>query len=150
MTTTNQGLSFAEVEQIVAMRVARAIETIVIYEERTHVARDSRNQIKRQEDKVTENASKKEEMGRASASATTQRTPMVKPKIKATCSEAIKEENVENENLYGINKEFETRPGGTHRIKKTKFVTTSWRIRRNNHSKYSHLFANVIPKNHSN
>ncbi|GJZ44921.1 hypothetical protein Tco_0592517 [Tanacetum coccineum] len=59
MKTTNQGLSFAKIEQIVAMRVASAIETIAIYEARTRVARDSRNQVERQEDNVVENASKK-------------------------------------------------------------------------------------------
>ncbi|GJY94225.1 hypothetical protein Tco_0510586 [Tanacetum coccineum] len=47
MTTTNQGLSFAEIEQLVAIRVASAIETIAIYEARTRVARDSRNQVER-------------------------------------------------------------------------------------------------------
>ncbi|GJV56169.1 reverse transcriptase domain-containing protein [Tanacetum coccineum] len=32
MSTMNQGMSFAEIEQIVAQRVANAIETITIYE----------------------------------------------------------------------------------------------------------------------
>ncbi|GJT57555.1 hypothetical protein Tco_0992609 [Tanacetum coccineum] len=31
MTTTKQGIRFAEVEQIIAQRVANAIETIAIY-----------------------------------------------------------------------------------------------------------------------
>nr|GEW15460.1 hypothetical protein [Tanacetum cinerariifolium] len=44
---------------IVSQRVTNAIETIVIYETRTHVARDSMNLMKRQEDKVAENASNK-------------------------------------------------------------------------------------------
>ncbi|GJR66515.1 hypothetical protein Tco_0012580 [Tanacetum coccineum] len=61
MTTTNQGLNFTEIEQIVVMRVASAIETIAIYKARTHMARDSRNKVKRQEDKVTENPNKKRE-----------------------------------------------------------------------------------------
>ncbi|GKA72485.1 reverse transcriptase domain-containing protein [Tanacetum coccineum] len=59
MTTTNQGLSFAEIEQIVAQQVARAMETIAIYVARTRVARDSRNQVEHQEDKVAENSRKK-------------------------------------------------------------------------------------------
>ncbi|GJR39399.1 hypothetical protein Tco_1215083 [Tanacetum coccineum] len=40
MTTTKQGMSFAEVEQIIAQRVANAIETIAIYETKTRMARD--------------------------------------------------------------------------------------------------------------
>ncbi|GKG58225.1 hypothetical protein Tco_0592004, partial [Tanacetum coccineum] len=51
MTTTNQGMSFAEIEQIVAERVANAIETIAIYETKTHMARESMSQTKQQEDK---------------------------------------------------------------------------------------------------
>ncbi|GJU07437.1 hypothetical protein Tco_1123867 [Tanacetum coccineum] len=46
MTTTKQGMSFAEVEQIIAQRVANAIETIAIYETKTRMARESTNQIK--------------------------------------------------------------------------------------------------------
>ncbi|GKC88571.1 hypothetical protein Tco_1149220 [Tanacetum coccineum] len=59
MTTTNQGFSFAEIEQIVAYQVANAIETITIYEMTTRVAHDLMNQVERQEDKVVENASNK-------------------------------------------------------------------------------------------
>ncbi|GKE08741.1 hypothetical protein Tco_1412292 [Tanacetum coccineum] len=44
---------------IVAQRVANDIETIAIYEAKTRVARDLTNQVKRQEDKVEENASNK-------------------------------------------------------------------------------------------
>ncbi|GKC60577.1 reverse transcriptase domain-containing protein [Tanacetum coccineum] len=39
-------MSFAEIEQIVAQRVANAIETIVIYEAKTRVARDLINWVK--------------------------------------------------------------------------------------------------------
>ncbi|GJZ39474.1 hypothetical protein Tco_0586037 [Tanacetum coccineum] len=35
MTTANQGMSIEEIEQIVAQRVANAIETISIYETKT-------------------------------------------------------------------------------------------------------------------
>ncbi|GJX47013.1 putative reverse transcriptase domain-containing protein [Tanacetum coccineum] len=59
MTTMNQRMSFAEIEQIVAQRVANAIETIAIYETKTRMARESMSQTKRYEDKVTENASNK-------------------------------------------------------------------------------------------
>ncbi|GKA70852.1 putative reverse transcriptase domain-containing protein [Tanacetum coccineum] len=51
MTTANQGMSVKEIEQIVAQRVANAIEAIAIY--------DSINQTKQQENKVVRNASNK-------------------------------------------------------------------------------------------
>ncbi|GJS24290.1 hypothetical protein Tco_0452922 [Tanacetum coccineum] len=59
MSTTNQGMSFAEIEQIVAQRVANAIETIAIYETKANMARESTSQIKQREDKIAENASNK-------------------------------------------------------------------------------------------
>ncbi|GKE25952.1 hypothetical protein Tco_1441336 [Tanacetum coccineum] len=49
MTTANQGMSVEEIEQIVAQRVANAIEAIAIYE--------SINQTKQRESKVAVNAS---------------------------------------------------------------------------------------------
>ncbi|GJU49442.1 putative reverse transcriptase domain-containing protein [Tanacetum coccineum] len=51
MTTVNQGMSVKEIKQIVAQRVANAIEAIAIYE--------SINQTKQQENKVAGNASNK-------------------------------------------------------------------------------------------
>ncbi|GJS28104.1 hypothetical protein Tco_0488724 [Tanacetum coccineum] len=51
MTTANQGMSIEEIEQIVAQRVANAIEAIAIYE--------SINQTKQRENKVAGNASNK-------------------------------------------------------------------------------------------
>ncbi|GJW56339.1 reverse transcriptase domain-containing protein [Tanacetum coccineum] len=51
MTTANQGMSVEEIEQIVAQRVANAIEAIAIYE--------SINQTKQRENKVAGNASNK-------------------------------------------------------------------------------------------
>ncbi|GJV54197.1 hypothetical protein Tco_1449938 [Tanacetum coccineum] len=51
--------NFWEIERHLAMQVASAIKTIAIYKTKTRVARDSRNQVERQEDEVTENASKK-------------------------------------------------------------------------------------------
>ncbi|GKB77983.1 hypothetical protein Tco_0944878 [Tanacetum coccineum] len=53
MTTTNQGMSIAEIEQIVVERVANAIKTIAIYETKTRMDRKSMSQIKQQEDKHT-------------------------------------------------------------------------------------------------
>ncbi|GJW32476.1 hypothetical protein Tco_0052508 [Tanacetum coccineum] len=52
MSTMNQGMSFAEFEQIVAQRVANAIETIVIYEAKTRVARDLMNRVEQHKDKA--------------------------------------------------------------------------------------------------
>ncbi|GJS22888.1 reverse transcriptase domain-containing protein [Tanacetum coccineum] len=59
MSTTNQGMSLAEIEQIVAERVANAIETISIYEIKTSMACESMSQIEQQKDKVAENARNK-------------------------------------------------------------------------------------------
>ncbi|GKA79950.1 reverse transcriptase domain-containing protein [Tanacetum coccineum] len=59
MTTTNQGMSVEEIEQIVAQRVANAIETIAIYETKTRMAQESISQTKQQEKKVAGNASNK-------------------------------------------------------------------------------------------
>nr|GFC62362.1 hypothetical protein [Tanacetum cinerariifolium] len=38
MTTVNQGMSVEEMEQVVAQRVANAIEAIAIYETKTNLA----------------------------------------------------------------------------------------------------------------
>ncbi|GKB54215.1 putative reverse transcriptase domain-containing protein [Tanacetum coccineum] len=54
MTTTNQGMRVEEIEQIVAQRVANAIEAIAIYE--------SINQTKQRESKVVGNASNKRKL----------------------------------------------------------------------------------------
>ncbi|GJR23055.1 putative reverse transcriptase domain-containing protein [Tanacetum coccineum] len=59
MTTANQGMSIEEIKQIIAQRVANAIETIVIYETKTSMAREAISQTKRQLDKVIKNASNK-------------------------------------------------------------------------------------------
>ncbi|GJW69264.1 reverse transcriptase domain-containing protein [Tanacetum coccineum] len=59
MTTANQGMSVEEIEQIVAQRVANAIETIAIYETKTRMAQESISQTKQQEKKVAGNASNK-------------------------------------------------------------------------------------------
>nr|GEV91637.1 hypothetical protein [Tanacetum cinerariifolium]GEW22780.1 hypothetical protein [Tanacetum cinerariifolium] len=59
MTTTNQGMSLAEVEQIIAQRVANAIETIVIYETKTRMACKSTNQTKQQEGEIVEDTNNK-------------------------------------------------------------------------------------------
>ncbi|GJX78685.1 hypothetical protein Tco_0326834 [Tanacetum coccineum] len=49
-------LRVEEIEQVVAQRVANAIEAIAIYETKTNMARKSMSQTERQEDKVAENA----------------------------------------------------------------------------------------------
>nr|GEV11668.1 putative reverse transcriptase domain-containing protein [Tanacetum cinerariifolium] len=92
----DQWMSFAEIEQIVAQRVANAIWTIAIYEAKTRMARDLMNQVQWQEDKVEENASNKRKWE----------------------AEAMKGENVKAANLHGINKDFETRPDETLYIEK--------------------------------
>nr|GFA53006.1 hypothetical protein [Tanacetum cinerariifolium] len=59
MTTVNQRLSIKEIEQVVAQRVANAIEAIAIYEAKTNLTRMSMSQTERQEEEVVENASNK-------------------------------------------------------------------------------------------
>ncbi|GJZ66131.1 putative reverse transcriptase domain-containing protein [Tanacetum coccineum] len=59
MTTVNQGMSVKEIEQVVAQRVANAIEDIAIYETKTNMARKSMSHTKQKEDKVAKNASNK-------------------------------------------------------------------------------------------
>nr|GEW90090.1 putative reverse transcriptase domain-containing protein [Tanacetum cinerariifolium] len=48
MSTARQGMSLIEIDQIIAQRVTNAIEAIAIYKERTHVTRDSMDQVARQ------------------------------------------------------------------------------------------------------
>nr|GFB03087.1 hypothetical protein [Tanacetum cinerariifolium] len=48
MTTVNQGMSVDEIEQVVAQRVANAIEAIAIYETKTNLACKSMSQTERQ------------------------------------------------------------------------------------------------------
>ncbi|GJS23276.1 hypothetical protein Tco_0451908 [Tanacetum coccineum] len=72
MSTTNQGMSFAELEQIVAHRVANVIENIAIYETKTRMARESMSQIKQQEDKMAKNASNKRKWESAHGGSTNQ------------------------------------------------------------------------------
>nr|GEY91099.1 putative reverse transcriptase domain-containing protein [Tanacetum cinerariifolium] len=52
MSTARQGMSSMEIEHIIAQRVTNAIEAIAIYEARTHVTRDSVDQVARQGAKV--------------------------------------------------------------------------------------------------
>nr|GEZ99730.1 hypothetical protein [Tanacetum cinerariifolium] len=63
MTTVNQGMSVEEIKQVVAERVANAIEAIAIYEAKTNISLKSMSQTKRQEEKVAENASNKKKWG---------------------------------------------------------------------------------------
>nr|GFD12657.1 reverse transcriptase domain-containing protein [Tanacetum cinerariifolium] len=59
MTNVNQGMSVEEIERVVALRVANAIEAIAIYETKTNLAHKSMSQTKRQEEEVAENDSNK-------------------------------------------------------------------------------------------
>ncbi|GKA24797.1 putative reverse transcriptase domain-containing protein [Tanacetum coccineum] len=52
-------MSLRKYKQIIAQRVANAIETIVIYETKTRMARESTNQIKQQEGKIAEDTNDK-------------------------------------------------------------------------------------------
>ncbi|GKD08125.1 hypothetical protein Tco_1187810, partial [Tanacetum coccineum] len=52
-------MTFAEIEQMIAQRVANAIETIAVYKTKTRMACDLMNQVERQEDKLAEKASNK-------------------------------------------------------------------------------------------
>nr|GFA10483.1 hypothetical protein [Tanacetum cinerariifolium] len=69
MTTVNQGMSVEEwmsvqeIEQVIAQRVANAIEVIAIYETKTNLAYKSMSQTERQEEEVAENASNKRKWG---------------------------------------------------------------------------------------
>nr|GFA89939.1 putative reverse transcriptase domain-containing protein [Tanacetum cinerariifolium] len=59
MTTVNQGMSVEEIKQVVAQRVANAIEAIAIYETKTNIALNLMSQTERQKEKVAKNASNK-------------------------------------------------------------------------------------------
>ncbi|GKC60686.1 hypothetical protein Tco_1088284 [Tanacetum coccineum] len=59
MPTTRQGMSSAEIVQIIAQRVTNATEAIAIYETKTRLACDSIDQVIRQEAKVVKSANKK-------------------------------------------------------------------------------------------
>ncbi|GJV54285.1 reverse transcriptase domain-containing protein [Tanacetum coccineum] len=59
MPTTRQGMSFAEIEQIVAQRVTNVIEAIAIYETKIHVAHDSIVRVVHQGSKVARDANNK-------------------------------------------------------------------------------------------
>ncbi|GJS60709.1 reverse transcriptase domain-containing protein [Tanacetum coccineum] len=59
MSATRQGMSSAEIDQIVARRVIDAIEAITIYETKIRMTHDLINQVIRQETKVEKNANNK-------------------------------------------------------------------------------------------
>nr|GFA66001.1 hypothetical protein [Tanacetum cinerariifolium] len=59
MTTVNQGMSIEEIEQVVAQRVANAIEAIAIYEMKTNLGCKSMSQTEQQKEEVAKNASNK-------------------------------------------------------------------------------------------
>ncbi|GJW28364.1 hypothetical protein Tco_0045239 [Tanacetum coccineum] len=59
MTATRQGMSSAEIDQIVAQRVTDAIEAIAIYETKIRMTHDPVNQVIRQETLIEKNANNK-------------------------------------------------------------------------------------------
>ncbi|GJR37471.1 hypothetical protein Tco_1213155 [Tanacetum coccineum] len=59
MPTTRQGMSSAEIEQIIAQRVTSSIEVIAIYEIKIHVAHDSMDRVVCQQAKVAKNDNNK-------------------------------------------------------------------------------------------
>ncbi|GKG14235.1 hypothetical protein Tco_0353835, partial [Tanacetum coccineum] len=59
MPTTRQGMSSAEIKQIVAQRVTNAIEAIAIFETKIRVAHDSIVWVVRQGATVAKNANNK-------------------------------------------------------------------------------------------
>nr|GEX00472.1 ribosomal protein S12, mitochondrial [Tanacetum cinerariifolium] len=63
MSALRQGMSFEEMEQVVAQRVANAIEVIAIYELKICLAHDSMNQIVCEEATIGKNVSNKMKWG---------------------------------------------------------------------------------------
>ncbi|GJU04413.1 hypothetical protein Tco_1120843 [Tanacetum coccineum] len=59
MSASRQGMTSAEINQIVAQRVSKAIEAIAIYETKIRMTHDPINQIIRQEITVEKNANNK-------------------------------------------------------------------------------------------
>ncbi|GKA64898.1 hypothetical protein Tco_0764605 [Tanacetum coccineum] len=59
MSATRQGMSSAEIDQIVAQRVTDAIEAIAIYETKIRMTHDPMNQVIRQETTIEKNANNK-------------------------------------------------------------------------------------------
>ncbi|GJZ90434.1 putative reverse transcriptase domain-containing protein, partial [Tanacetum coccineum] len=59
MTATRQGMSSAEIDQIVAQRVTDAIEAIAIYETKIRMTHDPMNQVIRQETTIEKDANNK-------------------------------------------------------------------------------------------
>ncbi|GKC84816.1 hypothetical protein Tco_1140533, partial [Tanacetum coccineum] len=59
MSASRQGMTSAEINQIVAQRVSDAIEAIAIYETKIRMTHDPMNQIIRQEITVEKNANNK-------------------------------------------------------------------------------------------
>ncbi|GKA54851.1 reverse transcriptase domain-containing protein [Tanacetum coccineum] len=82
MSTTNQWMSFMEIEQTVAQRMANAIETIAIYETNTRMAHDLINKCSncKRIGHLTKDY-------RALIPASTPRPPVAKHMTKVTCYE---------------------------------------------------------------
>ncbi|GKA72162.1 hypothetical protein Tco_0778378 [Tanacetum coccineum] len=63
MSTTRQGMSLAEIDQIVAQRVFDAIEAVAVYDTKIHLAHDSMNQVVSQGTPIAKNANNKTKWG---------------------------------------------------------------------------------------
>ncbi|GJV43246.1 reverse transcriptase domain-containing protein [Tanacetum coccineum] len=94
MPTTGQGMSFAEIKQIVAQRVTNAIEAIAIYDTIIRMAHNSIVRIVRQGANVARKANNKRKWegvghmtrdSRTLIPATTQRPPVANQKTAVTC-----------------------------------------------------------------
>ncbi|GKE63317.1 reverse transcriptase domain-containing protein [Tanacetum coccineum] len=59
MSASRQGMTSAEINQIVAQRVSEAIEAIAIYETKIRMTHDPMNQVIRQETTIEKNANNK-------------------------------------------------------------------------------------------
>nr|GEY16052.1 putative reverse transcriptase domain-containing protein [Tanacetum cinerariifolium] len=128
MPTTRQGMCSTEIKQIITQRVTNAIEAIAIYERKIRVAYDSIVHVVRQGAKVMRayTAGPDNKNGYAGKLPLCNKCKLhhIGPcMILNAQAEIMKEENVKEENLRGMNKEFETRLDGTLCIEKQKIAT---------------------------
>ncbi|GJV89960.1 hypothetical protein Tco_1533898 [Tanacetum coccineum] len=81
MSATRQGMSFAEIEQIIAQRLTNAIEAIVIYGTKICVAHGSMDQVIRQGAKVAKNANNMRRWGSKQKSNHDQQPPLKRQNV---------------------------------------------------------------------
>ncbi|GJS35630.1 reverse transcriptase domain-containing protein [Tanacetum coccineum] len=101
MTTVNQGMSVEEIEQVVAQRVANAIEAIAIYETKTNMACKLMSQTKRQEDNVAENASNKRKQSKMQ---------LITPELMGKKISTLAERQAENKRKLDNNNQDQQQP----------------------------------------